>query len=74
MKDRCSRIFNELIYQGYTVNVGAFDTVEKDKNGNSVRKNNEVDFYAVRGNREYYIQVTADISSESTKETMSLFA
>lgn len=61
-------VFNELIYQGYTVNVGAFDTVEKDKNGNSVRKNNEVDFYAVRGNREYYIQVTADISSESTKE------
>lgn len=61
-------VFNELIYQGYTVNVGAFDTVEKDKNGNSVRKNNEVDFYAVRGNREYYIQVTTDISSESTKE------
>ena len=61
-------VFNELIYNGYTVNVGAFDTVEKDKDGNSIRKNNEVDFYAVKGNREYYIQVTADISNESTKD------
>ena len=41
-------VFNELIYHGYTVNVGAFDTVENDKDGNSIRKNNEVDFYAVK--------------------------
>lgn len=61
-------VFNELIYQGYTVNVGAFDTVEKDKNGSSVRKDHEVDFYAVKGNRAYYIQVTADISSKSTRD------
>ena len=61
-------VFNELIYQGYTVNIGTFDTVEKDKLGNSVRKNNEVDFYAVKGNREYYIQVAADMSNETTKD------
>ncbi len=60
-------VFNELIYQGYTVNVGAFDTVEKDKNGKSIRKSNEVDFYAVRGNRMYYIQVTENMSNEMTK-------
>ncbi len=60
-------VYNELLYQGYTVNVGAFDTIEKDKNGKSVRKNNEVDFYAVRGNRSYYVQVSADLSSAETK-------
>ena len=61
-------VYNELIYHGYTVNVGTFDSIEKDKNGNSVRKNNEVDFYAVKGNRMYYIQVTENLSSESTRE------
>ena len=60
-------VFNELIYQGYTVNVGAFDTIEKDKNGKSIRKSYEVDFYAVKGNRAYYIQVTENMSNEMTK-------
>ncbi len=60
-------VFNELRYNGYTVNVGAFDSVEKDKNGKSVRKNNEVDFYATKGVKSYYIQVTADISNADTK-------
>jgi len=60
-------VFNELIYQGYTVNIGAFDTIEKDKNGKSIRKSNEVDFYAVKGNRMYYIQVTESMSDEMTK-------
>ena len=60
-------VFNELIYHGYTVNVGSFDTIEKNKDSKSVRKTNEIDFYAVKGNRSYYIQVSADISSEETK-------
>jgi uncharacterized protein len=43
-------VYNELIYQGYTVNVGTFDTIEKTSEGNSIRKTNEVDFYARKGN------------------------
>ncbi len=61
-------VYNELCYNGYSVNVGAFDTVEKDKNGKSVRKNNEVDFYATKGLRSLYIQITADISDAETRE------
>ena len=61
-------IYNELIYNGYTVNVGCFDTIEKNKNGESVRKNNEIDFFARKGNRFYYIQVSADISDSVTKQ------
>jgi len=61
-------VFNELYYNGYSVNVGSFDSVEKDKNGKSVRKTNEVDFYAQKGIRAYYIQVTADMSDENTRK------
>ncbi|WP_026498612.1 ATP-binding protein [Butyrivibrio sp. WCD2001] len=60
-------VYNELCYNSYTVNVGAFDSVEKDKNGKSVRKTNEVDFYATKGVRSYYIQVTSDISNADTR-------
>ena len=61
-------VFNELCYNGYSVNVGSFDSVEKDKNGKSVRKTNEVDFYAQKGIRAYYIQVTADMSDENIRK------
>jgi len=40
----------------------------KNKEGKSIRKTNEVDFYATKGLRAYYIQVTADISNEITRE------
>ncbi len=60
-------VYNELCYNGYSVNVGSFDTVEKNKEGKSVRKTNEIDFYANKGIRAYYIQVTADISDENTR-------
>ncbi|MDO4860760.1 MAG: ATP-binding protein [Bacillota bacterium] len=60
-------VYNELIYNGYSVNVGVFDTIEKNREGKSVRKNNEVDFYAVKGLRSYYIQVTADITNAETR-------
>ncbi|MCR5625033.1 MAG: ATP-binding protein [Lachnospiraceae bacterium] len=60
-------VFNELIYKGYSVNVGCFDTVEKDKNGKSIRKTNEVDFFATKGIKKYYIQVCSDISNAETR-------
>ena len=60
-------VYNELCYNGYSVNVGSFDSVEKNKDGKSVRKKNEVDFFAQKGMRAYYIQVTADITDEKTK-------
>ncbi len=60
-------VYNELCYNGYSVSVGSFDNIEKNREGKSIRKTNEVDFYAKKGVREYYIQVTADISNEATK-------
>ena len=61
-------VYNELVYNGYTVNVGTFDTITKNEHSVSVRNTNEVDFYARRGTRQYYIQVSADISDPKTRE------
>ena len=41
--------------------------MEKDADGKSVRKSYEIDFYARKNNRFYYIQATADMSNEKTK-------
>ncbi len=60
-------IYNELIYNDYSVNVGTFDDISKNKDGKSIRTTNEVDFYAKKGNRQYYIQVSNDISGAETK-------
>ena len=60
-------VYNELIYNGYTVNVGAFEKNEKDKNGSSIRKCYEIDFIARKGMRKYYIQVSSDVSSLETR-------
>lgn len=60
-------VYNELLYNGYTVNVGTFEKYEKNKNGESVRKTYEIDFVAQRGIKKYYIQVTNDISNAETK-------
>jgi len=60
-------VYNELIYNGYTVNVGAFEKKEKDKNGKSISKSYEIDFVAKRGIKKYYIQVSSDISNAETR-------
>ena len=60
-------VYNELIYNGYTVNVGTFDSVQKNGKGESIRTSSEVDFFARKENRQYYIQVTADISNAKAR-------
>lgn len=60
-------IYNELIYNGYSVNVGTYESVEKNEQGKSIRKTYEIDFYARKDNRFYYIQATADLSNDKTK-------
>lgn len=69
-------VYNELIYNGYSVNVGAFEKYEKDKSGKSIRKCFEIDFIAKKGAKKYYIQVSSDISSSDTikRETSPFIA
>lgn len=60
-------VYNELIYHDFTVNVGCFDTIEKDEKGASARQSYEIDFYAVKNLKKYYIQVSLDLDSAKTK-------
>lgn len=60
-------IYNELIYNNFSVTVGAFESFEKNKEGKTIRVNYEVDFYATRGNDAFYFLVSADINNLETK-------
>lgn len=61
-------IYNELLYNGYTVNVGTFERVEKNSLGKNIKVNYEIDFVAKKGIKQFYIQVAADISSAETRK------
>ncbi len=59
-------VYNELIYNGYRVNVGTFDTFIKEENKKTIRKSLEVDFLATKGLKKYYIQVCDDFTNSET--------
>lgn len=60
-------IFNELLYRGYSVDVGVVEhRVMKDRK--SEYKQYEVDFIATDGNEKYYIQSVFEIESEGKRE------
>ena len=49
-------IYNELRYRGYSVDVGVIETRKRNKKGDRVFANYEIDFVANRGTNRYYIQ------------------
>lgn len=57
-------IYNELQLRGYSVDVGVIEIREKNENGNSVRKQIEVDFVCNQGSKRYYIQSAYALPSE----------
>lgn len=57
-------VYNELLVRGLNVDVGIVEVNSKDKDGNSTRKQLEVDFVVNKINQRYYIQVAYDLSSE----------
>ena len=61
-------LYNELIYNGYNVNVGSLDTVEKDKEGKSRRVSYEIDFIATKNKQSMYLQIAENINRSSTKK------
>ena len=60
-------VYNELCYNGWNINIGTFDSIEK-ANGKSVRKNYEVDFMATRGSETIYLQITDNMANAETKK------
>jgi len=57
-------VYNELLIRGYNVDVGVVDAYGKDKDGNRIHKQLEVDFVVNQGSRRYYVQVAYDMTSE----------
>ena len=60
-------IYNELIYRGYSVDVGVVET-RVDEGGKKVRKQLEVDFVVNQSNKRYYIQSAFLISDREKFE------
>jgi hypothetical protein len=67
-------IYNELIYRGYSVDVGVVEIVTSDNNGHSTRKQLEVDFVVNDSDQRYYIQSAYAIPDDEKmrQETASL--
>jgi hypothetical protein len=67
-------IYNELIYRGYSVDVGVVEIVASDNNGHSTRKQLEVDFVVNDSDQRYYIQSAYAIPDDEKmrQETASL--
>ncbi len=61
-------IYNELRMRGYSVDVGVVPITEKDKNGNQVRKQLEIDFVCNMGSARYYIQSAYSIPDNEKRE------
>ena len=60
-------IYNELIYRGYSVDVGVVET-RVDEGGKKVRKQLEVDFVVNQFNKRYYIQSSYALSDREKFE------
>ena len=57
-------IFNELLYRGYSVDVGVVEVAGHDKEGKYIRKQFEVDFVVNDADKRYYIQSALSIPNE----------
>ncbi len=57
-------IYNELLFRGYSVDVGMVELETTDKNGKSIRKVFEVDFVVNDFDKRYYIQSAFAIPNE----------
>lgn len=64
-------VYNELQIRGYNVDVGIVDVFGKNKEGQRVRKQLEVDFVVNQSNQRYYIQAAYDMNSEEKQESVS---
>ena len=56
-------VYNELLYRGFSVDVGVVEIREKQPDGKMARRQLEVDFVANSGSRRYYIQSAFSMST-----------
>lgn len=67
-------IFNELLTRGYSVDTGIINTITRNKNGNNIRKQNEIHFVASIEDKKYYIQqITSVYDGEKINQFVKSF-
>ena len=57
-------IYNELLYRGYSVDVGIVEHTERTAEQKKIQKQLEVDFVCNRGYERVYIQSALNLASE----------
>ncbi len=60
-------IYNELIVQGFTVDVGVVEYNYKNSDGQSKKTNLGIDFVASNGNNKFYIQSALTVGKEEKR-------
>ena len=60
-------IFNELKIRGFNVDVGVIIQHDTNKNGNSIRRQLEIDFVCNKGSKRYYIQSAFSLPDEAKR-------
>ena len=61
-------LYNELLYRGYSVDVGAVEVAEKTEEGKQAKKALEIDFIARKGTEKYYIQSALSMNDPQKQE------
>ena len=61
-------LYNELLYRGYSVDVGVVEVVEKNEEGKREKKLLEIDFIARKGTEKYYIQSALSMDDPEKQE------
>jgi len=54
-------LYNELLFRGYSVDVGVVEVIEKTDEGKRAKKALEIDFIARKGTEKYYIQAALNM-------------
>ena len=61
-------LYNELLFRGYSVDVGVVEVAEKSKEGKQTKKSLEIDFIARKGTEKYYIQSALSMDEPEKQE------
>lgn len=61
-------LYNELLFRGYSVDVGVVEVIEKNDEGKRTKKALEIDFIARKGTEKYYIQSALSMDDPEKQE------
>lgn len=61
-------LYNELLYRGYSVDVGVVEVTEKTEERKRAKKALEIDFIARKGTEKYYIQSALSMDNTEKQE------